>query len=95
MPAALGHDGQHAGGHLQDFRPVQRQDCQLCFALEDLHQLIAFLMALPGRVAHEAAGKNAAVAEAGQGGKSGAGFFFRRRRPRSFKTGRPSISVSM
>src|SRR3954454_3287175 len=66
VPGALRHNDQHPGPELMRLLPVVNDDVQFCRPLDDLHQLVAVRVPLPGAVAGKLRGEDVAVAERGQ-----------------------------
>ena len=77
VPMALRHDDQHPRPHREGLRPGVRHDGERSGAVQDVPQLVALPMALPGTVFRKGfPGEDAAVAKRGQHGERPLGFGF-------------------
>ena len=73
VPEALGHDDDHARGHLEACRARFFHDRERGGTSDHLDQFITVAVALPRALTREAAGEKAAIAELGKRGEGFAG----------------------
>src|SRR5439155_16684940 len=80
VPDPLRHDDDHPRGQLQGLRAVRGHQAHRRGAVDDLHQFVAALMALPWSATREFGGEDAAVAILGELRERPFPFGFSRRR---------------